>query len=518
MPEHKNEKLDEAQPGLLHPDPDTEKPGFAPYAQSDAALHKEAAEHPETVMEAATESHHGLLREAAHKLSREEEAKLVLEHTVITPAVARTLTALFLLTIFSVPMIQHVVEIRHNLAARHEATTTGETPEGRILPQSFDVINVLPSQEEMRAARTPQEAWNLIPGPQKLKEFETTLEDDSVVAQWFLPRVQSIAIKHLGVGNEKAYLGRGGWLMYAPDVEYLTSRGFLDPSLQQVRKRSGSEDTAAVQPDPVKAIVHFQQQLAARGIELIVMPTPLKPMIHAEKMSSRYAFNHPLLQNPSYAAFRLDLVQQGVKFYDPAEFLIQAKKKNRQAQFLDTDTHWTPAAMQLAARELAGYIKANVKLPAVESPGYTHQAKQVANLGDIAEMLKLPANQKIYQKQQVTIRQVQTPDGEPIYPTRDADILLLGDSFSNIYSFDGMNWGEAAGLGEQLSYYLQRPFDAIINNAGGSHVTRQQLVRDLARGKDRLRGKRLVIWQFAMRDLLSGDWKLLKLPSGKKKT
>jgi alginate O-acetyltransferase complex protein AlgJ len=132
-------------------------------------------------------------------------------------------------------------------------------------------------------------------------------------------------------------------------------------------------------------------------------------------------------------------------------------------------------------------------------------------------MLKLPAQQALYKKQQVTIQQVQTPDGEAVYPTRDADILLLGDSFSNIYSFGGMNWGEAAGFAEQLSYYLQRPFDAIINNAGGSYVTRQQLARDMARGKDRLRGKRLVIWQFAMRDLLSGDWKLLDLPDVKKK-
>jgi hypothetical protein len=66
MPEQKNEKPDETQSGLLYPDPDIDKPGFAPHAHSDAALHKEAAEHPETVMEAATESHHGVLREAAH--------------------------------------------------------------------------------------------------------------------------------------------------------------------------------------------------------------------------------------------------------------------------------------------------------------------------------------------------------------------------------------------------------------------------------------------------------------------
>jgi alginate O-acetyltransferase complex protein AlgJ len=172
--------------------------------------------------------------------------------------------------------------------------------------------------------------------------------------------------------------------------------------------------------------------------------------------------------------------------------------------------------MELSARELAKYINDEVPLPEMDAAGYTQKTQTVSSLGDIAEMLKLPENQQLYKKQQVTIQQAQDADGEPIYPTRDADILLLGDSFSNIYSFAVMNWGEAAGFGEQLSYYLQRPFDAIINNAGGSHVTRQQLVRELARGKDRLRGKRLVIWQFAMRDLLIGDWKVLELPVAKK--
>ena len=346
-------------------------------------------------MEAATESHHGLLREAGHKLSREEEAKLVLEHTVIAPNVARTLTALFLITIFSVPLIQNIVEVRRNLAARDK-----EAAETRILPQSFDVINVLPTKEEIRAAHSPQQAWNLIPGPQKLNDFETSLEDESVVAQWFLPRVQTLLTKHFGVGNEKAYLGQGDWLMYTPDVEYVTSRGFLDPSLQRVRKRSGGEDTTAVQPDPIKAMVHFKKQLAARGIDLIIVPTPLKPMIDAEKMSRRYAFNHPLLQNASYEEFRQKLSKEGVKLFDAAPFLMQQKQRTGQAQFLDTDTHWTPQAMDTAARELTKFIKREIKLPPAESLGYTRKTQSVANLGDIADMLKLPENQTLYQKQQ----------------------------------------------------------------------------------------------------------------------
>ena len=447
--------------------------------------------------------------------SREDEAKFFLENTEVAPAIAWALTLLFLLTIISVPLIQHVVEIRRNLSARAAEKQAGEAeqaPQSRLLPQSYDAFALLPSKEELRAARSPQAAWDLIPPPAEIKGYESTLEDESVVAQWLLPRTQTFLARNLGVGNEKAYIGQGGWLMYTPDVDYLTSPGFLDPALQRVRARSGDSTDAAVQPNPIKAIVHFKEQLAARGIQLIVMPMPVKPMIHAEKMAARYDWNHEILQNPSYEKFRRELQSSNVLLFDISQTLIEAKQKNKAPQFLKTDTHWTPEAMQLCAHQLAKLIRQQKILPPHQNENYKRGTRAISNLGDIAEMLKLPQQQTLYNKQTVTIHPIKTPDGEPLYSTRDADILLLGDSFCNVYSFAEMGWGEAAGFGEQLSYELQRPHDAIINNAGGSHVTRQQLVRDLRRGKNRLRGKRLVIWEFSMRDLLSGDWKILDLP------
>jgi alginate O-acetyltransferase complex protein AlgJ len=89
---------------------------------------------------------------------------------------------------------------------------------------------------------------------------------------------------------------------------------------------------------------------------------------------------------------------------------------------------------------------------------------------------------------------------------------LLGDSYSNIFSLSGMGWGNGAGFAERLSYRLKRPLDKIVINDGGSYTTREELLREYARGKDRLKGKRLVIWEFAMRDLADGDWKRLDLP------
>jgi hypothetical protein len=74
-----------------------------------------------------------------------------------------------------------------------------------------------------------------------------------------------------------------------------------------------------------------------------------------------------------------------------------------------------------------------------------------------------------------------------------------------------MNWGCAAGLAEQLSFALNRPVDAILRNDDGAYATREILSRELAQGEDRLAGKKIVVWQFAARELAVGDWKLLDM-------
>jgi alginate O-acetyltransferase complex protein AlgJ len=88
----------------------------------------------------------------------------------------------------------------------------------------------------------------------------------------------------------------------------------------------------------------------------------------------------------------------------------------------------------------------------------------------------------------------------------------MGDSFTNIYSLPEMHWGESAGFAEQLSLAMQRPIDRIAQNDAGAHATRQTLALELARGERRLDGLRVVIWQFAIRELAVGDWKLIPFP------
>ena len=67
-------------------------------------------------------------------------------------------------------------------------------------------------------------------------------------------------------------------------------------------------------------------------------------------------------------------------------------------------------------------------------------------------------------------------------------------------------WGDASGFAPQLSRELGRPLDVIAQNDSGAFATRQALGRELAAGNDRLAGKRVVIWEFASRELSVGDW------------
>lgn len=452
---------------------------------------------------------------------REEEARSALEHTQITPRVAWSLALVFLLTITAVPMVQHVAEIRSNMAAREEQRRAGEAEDVSPWPQAYDVFSLLPSKDEVKAVRGPTDAAALLPAVSEIADYESALEDNSVVNQWLLPRVQNVLTARLGVGNEQAYVGRGGaseprWLMYRPDVDYATQPGFLEAASLRARERAGDASALAAQPDPLKAIVHFKNQLAQRGIALVVVPVPVKAMVHPEKLSARFGPDAAGLQNPSFARFHRALEAAGVPVFDALPILVAAKRRTRRAQYLQTDTHWTPEAMELVARELAAFIRARTPLPRREPEEYARQTQAISNIGDIALMLKLPDSQNLFQPQRVTIHAVTDADDEAWYPRRNADVLLLGDSFSNIYSLAGMGWGEAAGFAEQLSFILQRPIDRIAINAGGALSSRQDLWKQMKRGRDRLRGKRLVIYEFAARDLLIGDWRLLDLPAAKR--
>jgi alginate O-acetyltransferase complex protein AlgJ len=152
-------------------------------------------------------------------------------------------------------------------------------------------------------------------------------------------------------------------------------------------------------------------------------------------------------------------------------------------------------------------VKQHVPLTVTAAPGWTVAELPIARVGDIVDMLKLPEDQDLFRPQAVTIQQVRAGDGTPWAPDEKADVLLLGDSFTNVFSQAPMGWGEAAGLAPHLARALGRPVDVIAQNDSGAFATRKLLSEALGAGEDRLAGKQVVIWEFAARELSVGDWR-----------
>lgn len=434
-------------------------------------------------------------------LSREEIAKIEVGNTTVAPATVRILLAFFLSAIAMMP----IVEWAGVPALPVEGAATAWSP-----------LSTLPGEIRSHLAGASARVedlglWHSVVSTNRivlagLSGFERALEGESLLGRLLRPHAQIVITGWLGAGNERVYPGREGWLFYRPDVDYVTGRGFLDPAELRRRVAAAPEWTAPPRPDPREAIRRFKSDLEARGIALVVMPTPLKPGVHPEMLARRYADATGVLQNPSYGAFVDDLRRDGVLVFDPSEAVLAARRSG--PQYLTTDTHWRPEAMEAVAELLGGFIAAHVHLPIKADPGYRIERPEVRNTGDVARMLDLPDDAALFPPERVWLRRVLQPDGSPWRSSRDADVLVLGDSFSNIYALESMGWGTSAGFAEQLSYTLRRPVDRLVQNDEGAFATRAMLQRD----PDRLDGKRVVVYQFAARELAFGDWKLAPLP------
>ncbi len=422
---------------------------------------------------------------------RVAQAHAEVGQTAISRSVALALTGVLFMATTAVPMTQlwlapEVWRVASGAAVTSEVTGDAQ-PTGTLVAQVV-----------MRNRR--------------LLEVISTLTDqvdnESLLARHLRPVVQLFLTRIAGAGNERVYVGRDGWLFYAADVQHVVGPGFLDETHLARRAASGNSLAAAPEADPRPALLAFNEALADRGITLVLMPTPVKPAIHPEQLTSLAAAAP--LRNLSFTQFRDEMQAAGVLVFDPAP-LLAATRGPGAPTYLSGDTHWRPDAMQAVATALGEFLTEETALPPGNPTALTTRAVTVSNRGDTLDLLGLPEEWSPAAADIVTIRQVGTPDGAPWQPSPTAEVLLLGDSFSNIYSLGSMGWGRGAGLAEQLSVALARPIDRVAQNDNGAFATRAALARDLARNPDRLAATRVVVYQFATRELSQGDWRLVEL-------
>lgn len=432
-------------------------------------------------------------------LTREQEAKLEVGRTDIDPRLAKSLSAFFIVIVLAVPLVQ----------TAHELMTNGP-----VAPQFLDAFRIpqIGVRGALSASGSPLSRLNA-GNKEMLKaivEYESVLDETSWVGNKIRRPAQEVLVGALRAGNEDVYCGTDGWLFFRPAIDHLTGTGFLSEGHLKRRAASGNEWTAAPQPDPRVAILQFRDQLAERGIQLIVAPIPVKASIQPERFSNRYQDNGQPIRNETYHQFLSELTAAGVTVFDSADLM----KQHDGDAFLKHDSHWRPEVVADVARGLANLVRDSSDLPELGFSSTSVEEAEFTNRGDLVSMLEVPSSSKRYTDETVRVQQVVNDDDTVWQIDPTADVLVLGDSFANIYSLEGMGWGESGGLMELLSHELQRPLDGIVRNDSGAYATRNILARELARGRDRLSGKRLVIWEFTERELSSGDWRLIPMSLG----
>ncbi len=348
---------------------------------------------------------------------------------------------------------------------------------------------------ELREGDTPgiAELFRQAPTRANLRRLENDLENHCRLGQVVRPWMQFARFGLLADAGDKALLGRDGWFFYRPAVQYL-----IEP---------WSPDEGQIQGNVFDAVVSFRDELAKRGIKLLVMPAPNKASVYPEMLAAR-AGRGSATVNRTTLDVLAKLKQAGVEVVDLFDVYAEARRKSGSPEYyLAQDSHWSPEGMRLAAETVARRL---LDLGWVErgTTKYEMRSVPVERYGDVLKMIRVPQVEKLYKPQQMNCtRVVDAASGKPYADDPNSPVLVLGDSFLRIFERDEPG---AGGFVAHLACNLGFGLSSIISDGGASTLVRQQLARKPAL----LKGKNVVVWEFVERDIRFGTegWQVIPLP------
>ena len=342
------------------------------------------------------------------------------------------------------------------------------------------------------------------PTKQSLHGWDQEARDQSVVGKAVRNRMLQWQYDWFQDVGPKALRGKSDWLFYRPDVEYL-----VQPDFRNERFYLGTFDTIVGGKrsnlrNPLVAIRDVRDQLAKRGIRLVVVPIPGKPSIYPENLSGTEV---AIEASPTLELID-SLRRSGIQAIDLVHPLRAAKRGAAADLYLHRDTHWSPAGLAIAADEIARALLSIPEIASGRNPSlYRARDTAIERWGDISEMTNLERRRSIWKTETVNASQVVDSSGAPYRDGADAKVLWLGDSYSRIYQTDAP---KSAGVISQVALRIGQPLASIVNDGGASTVVRRQLQRK----SKLLEHAKVVVWTFVERDIRFGDggWALEKLP------
>ena len=364
----------------------------------------------------------------------------------------------------------------------------------------FLVLVLIPSLSLFDSTLRKGEAEEKAVAPAGLRDWLALLEKKAkslpILEAW-RKADQARMSRFLGEGNPRVFAGEKGWLYYRSDLEAAYGKGpyYLEPS-SVARERFDQKWQS-----PIPVVKAFAAELAKREIKLILVPVPTKPMVCREGLG----LPSDGTTLPEFAKVTADLAASDIEVLDL--FPLIASRSPDESRFLKQDTHWTPEVMEAVAREVAGRINPAGADPLPLEMRLEMIARESA--GDLAGMLDLGNNQKLFPPERVSLHRVLNVEtGAPLSSDPGSEVVVLGDSFVNIFEDPSLGFGEAgeasigAGFSSHLAALIGRTVHTIAINGGGATGVREAFAGLPA---EQLKEKKTVVWLLSSRDLLLAE-------------
>ena len=311
-------------------------------------------------------------------------------------------------------------------------------------------------------------------------------------------------------GSKIAVEGRDGWILHTGELHYLNAGSYIGENAPKANNYAPAE-----RADAVPVIVDFHRQLQERGIELIVVPVPVRPAIYPESVLGPEPFAerktipnlHPPLQE-----MLSSLRERGVRAVDVTPtFLSNREHPEYGAVYCPSDTHWTPYGISLATEILATEIKRKPWFKSVRKLKYHQEWFSEPHSGILYHEYEKSTGTTL-EPDQVQMRKIlrETKNGLKQFGIRHpkSPVILIGDSNSTRWS------NFRSGLPQALAFELGFPVDVLSTAGGGANETRLNLVRKIQAEPGYLEGKRVVIWCFSARSFTNTRKGWIPMPLG----
>src|SRR6266481_5455170 len=296
--------------------------------------------------------------------------------------------------------------------------------------------------------------------------------------------------------------GADGWFFLSSDIRFLSVGQFWGADAAKVSRAHKPESA-----DPIPAIVDFHDQLKRRGIELMLMPVPLKAVIYPEKILPDVDL-HGETAAPYLARFYDELRKREIDVVDPSPVFLQNRASEHAPVFCKTDTHWSGFGCVLAAQTIKEKI--HEKLAGQPRKNYAAEWKETTIKGDLGDLAG--PNTKKPEPEKIAVRTISDKEtGAATIPDPNSPLLIIGDSHTLVFH-DFL--AEKSGLLDQIAYETGFAPDLIGTRGSGATSVRVSLYRRAKKDPEYLAKKKIIVWCFAAREFTESDRGWDKVPVG----